>query len=210
MAPKKKEHNNDLTNPVIQHYQNGDSQREIAAKTLLLGTTVEYMIEKYKSTKCIGNLFGRGRRRKTTATTDRLIQRKVKLDRRKSASSVKVKIENELGIPLHVLKSRSTGRFQQENTGNQRNVEAVFRSEIFRTFFRRVPINSCSFRQETAGNHLEKIRNNFRLEYGFRFPLISRIFLREPAISSSLPCRFLQYPVTGMIVLDRYNSKSSA
>ena len=60
------------------------------------------MIEKYKSTKCIGNAFGRGRRRKTTATTDRLIQHKVKLDRRKSASAVKVKIENELEISLHV------------------------------------------------------------------------------------------------------------
>ena len=99
MAPKKKEHNNDLRNLVIYHYQNGDSQREIAAKTLLPRTTVQYMIEKYKSTKCIGNLFERGR---TRITKDRLIQRKVKLDRRKSASAVKVEIENELGISLHV------------------------------------------------------------------------------------------------------------
>ena len=60
------------------------------------------MIEKYKSTKCIGNLFELGCRRKTTATTDRLIQYKVKLDRRKSASAVKVEIENGLGISLHV------------------------------------------------------------------------------------------------------------
>ena len=50
----------------------------------------------------MGNLFGRARRRKATATTDRLIQRKVKLDRRKSASAVKVEIENELRISLHV------------------------------------------------------------------------------------------------------------
>ena len=35
MAPKKKEHNNDLRNLGIQHYQNGDSQREIAPKALL-------------------------------------------------------------------------------------------------------------------------------------------------------------------------------
>ena len=35
MAPKKKEHNNDLRNLVIQHYQNGDSQQEIAPKALL-------------------------------------------------------------------------------------------------------------------------------------------------------------------------------
>ena len=57
------------------------------------------MIEKYKSTKCRANLFGRARTRKTT---DRLIQRKVKLDRRKSASAVKVEIENGLGISLYV------------------------------------------------------------------------------------------------------------
>ena len=46
MAAKKKEHKNDLRNLVIQHYQNDDSQREIAAKTLLPRTTVQYIIEK--------------------------------------------------------------------------------------------------------------------------------------------------------------------
>ena len=46
MAPKKKEHKNDLRNLRIQRYQNGDSQREIAAKTLLSRTTLQYMIEK--------------------------------------------------------------------------------------------------------------------------------------------------------------------
>ena len=48
MAPKKKEHNNDLRNLVIQHYhyQNGGSQRGIAAETLLPRATVQYMIEK--------------------------------------------------------------------------------------------------------------------------------------------------------------------
>ena len=60
------------------------------------------MVDKYQSTKCIGNLFGRGRKRKTRTTTDRLIQRKLKLVRRKSAFMVKIKIENELGISLHV------------------------------------------------------------------------------------------------------------
>ena len=46
MASKKKEHNNDLRNLVIHHYQNGGSQLEIAAKILLPRTTVQYMIEK--------------------------------------------------------------------------------------------------------------------------------------------------------------------
>ena len=61
------------------------------------------MVDKYKSTKCIGHLFGRARStRKTRATTDRLIQHKLKLVRRKSPSVVKVEIENELRVSLHV------------------------------------------------------------------------------------------------------------
>ena len=88
MAPKKKEHSNDLRTLVIKHYLNGDSQREIGKKVMLSRETVRSMINKYKNTKCIGNLFGRGRKRKTTATTDRLIQRKLKVDRRKSAGTV--------------------------------------------------------------------------------------------------------------------------
>ncbi|CAF3080826.1 unnamed protein product [Rotaria socialis] len=101
MALKKKEHSNDIRTLVIKHYQNGDSQRDILSKALLPRSTVEYIIKKYKMTKCIGNLLGRGRKRKTTATTDRLIQRKLKLNRRKSASAVKIEIEKELGISLH-------------------------------------------------------------------------------------------------------------
>ena len=56
------------------------------------------MVDKYKSTKCIDHLFGRVRIRKT----NRLIQRKLKLVRRKSASMVKIEIENEREISLHV------------------------------------------------------------------------------------------------------------
>ena len=65
MAPKKKENINDLRTLVIRHYQNGDSLSEIAAKTLLSRSTVQYMVDKYKLTKCIGHLFGRGGKRKT-------------------------------------------------------------------------------------------------------------------------------------------------
>ena len=102
MAPKKKEYTNDLRTLVIRHYQNGDLLSEIVAKTLLSRTTVQYMVDKYKSTTCIGHLFGCAGKRKTRATTDRLIQRKLKLIRRKSASMVKIEIENELGISLHI------------------------------------------------------------------------------------------------------------
>ena len=102
MAPKKKEHSNDLRTLVIRHYQNGDSLSEIAAKTLLSRSTIQYMVDKYESTKYISNLFGCARKRKTRATTDRLIQRKLKLVRRKSTSMVKIEIENELRVSLHV------------------------------------------------------------------------------------------------------------
>lgn len=51
MAPKKKEHSTDLRALVVQQYQSGDSQREIAKKTLLPRETVRYMIKKYKETK---------------------------------------------------------------------------------------------------------------------------------------------------------------
>ena len=106
MAPKKREHSNDLRTLVTRHYQNGDSLSEIAAKTLLSRSTVQCMVDKYKSTKCIRNLSGRARKRKTRETTNRLIQRKLKLYRRKSASTVKIEIENKLGISLHVYTIR--------------------------------------------------------------------------------------------------------
>ena len=107
MAPKKKQHSNDLRTLVIRHYQNGDSLGEIAAKTLLSRSTVQYMIDKYKSTKCIDHLFGLVRKRKT----DRLIQRKLKFHRRKSPSMVKVEIENERGISscVDTIRKRAHG-----------------------------------------------------------------------------------------------------
>ena len=40
MVSKKKEHSNEMRTLVIKHYQNGDSQREIAAKTFLPRETI--------------------------------------------------------------------------------------------------------------------------------------------------------------------------
>ena len=65
---------------------------------LLSRLAVQSIIKKYKNTKCIGNLFGRGRKPKTTSMTDRLIQRKLKIDRRKSARTVTSELEKDLGI----------------------------------------------------------------------------------------------------------------
>ena len=101
MAPTKKEYSNDLRTLVIKHYLNGDSQREIVNKVLLSRSTVQSIIQKYKNTKCIGNLLGRGGKRKTMATTDRLIQRKLKLDHRKSARTIIFEFEKDLGILIN-------------------------------------------------------------------------------------------------------------
>ena len=81
MAPrKKKEYSNDLREVVIKHFFNGNSEHEIACTVLIPRSSVNYMITKYKSMKYIGNMIGRGRKRKTT---HRIIQRKIKTDRRK-------------------------------------------------------------------------------------------------------------------------------
>ena len=97
---KKKEYSNDLREVVIKHFLNGDSEREISRKVLIPRTSVHYMITKYKSTTCIGNIIGRSRKRKTAIHTDRVIQHKIKTNRRISSSSVKVEPQNELNITI--------------------------------------------------------------------------------------------------------------
>ena len=47
------------------------------------------------------NLSDRGRKQKTTASVDRIIQRKIQVDRRKSAATIKIEIERELDVFIH-------------------------------------------------------------------------------------------------------------
>ena len=98
MTPKNKEHFNDLRELVIKHFLDGDSERETDKKVLIPRDSVQCIIGKYESTKSIGNLKGRGRRRKISTNTDHILQRKVKTNRRKSVASVKFELENELKI----------------------------------------------------------------------------------------------------------------
>ena len=102
MAPRKKDHSNDLRSLVTKYYQNEDSQREVSTKVLLPRETIRYIIRRYKEIKCIGNVFERVRKRKTTTATDRLIVCKIKSNRRLSAHKVKTEIESELRISLNV------------------------------------------------------------------------------------------------------------
>lgn len=59
------------------------------------------IIQKLKKTKFILNLSGHGRKRKMTVAVGWIIQRKIKVDRRKSASLVKSEIQKKLGISFH-------------------------------------------------------------------------------------------------------------
>ena len=114
MIRKRKEHSNDFRSRVIKHFQNGNSQRKTATKTLLPREMVRDIINKYKRTKCIGNLFDRGRKEKTTTTTDRTIQYILKKDRRTSPEKVTAEIKKQLDISLSA---------QSEHTKSKCSVE---------------------------------------------------------------------------------------
>ena len=80
---------------------------------LLNRSTVQSIIKKYKNTKCIGNLFGCDRKSKTTLTTGRLNQQKLKLDRRKSVHTVTSELEKD----LRILISESTVKRRAHGVG---------------------------------------------------------------------------------------------
>ena len=69
-------------------------------------TSVHYMITKYKSTNCIGNIIGRDRKRKTAIHTNRVIQRKIKKNRRMSSSFVTVELKSKLNSTISETKVR--------------------------------------------------------------------------------------------------------
>ena len=93
MTPRRHEYSIDIRQKVIQKFLNDDSQRQIATDMLLPRISVQKMINKYEATKCLGHLAGRGKKWETTIRMDRLIQHKLKCDRRKSAPIVKTELE---------------------------------------------------------------------------------------------------------------------
>ena len=76
------------------------------------------ILAEYKKTKCIANTFGRGRKRKTTKHIDQAIQRKVKVDRQKSAPSIRQEIAHERGVII----SNQTVRHRLRKIGFYRRV----------------------------------------------------------------------------------------
>ena len=74
---------------------------------------MQSITKKYKNTKCIGNLFGRGCKRKTIPTKEPLIQRKLRFDQRKSARTVTSELEKD----LRILVSESTVKRRAHEVG---------------------------------------------------------------------------------------------
>ena len=107
MIRKRKEYSNDFRSLVIKHFQNRNSQRKTAIKTLLPREMVRNIINKYKRTKCIGNLFDRGRKEKTTTTIDRTIQRILKKDGRTSPEKMAAEIKKQLDISVSAQNVRN-------------------------------------------------------------------------------------------------------
>ena len=100
---------------VIKHYLNGDSERQFATKMLIPCSSINSIITKHKKTKYIGNMLGAGRKLKASVNVARIIQRKIKVDRRKSAPSAKVELQSkhEITISDQTVHQRSheVGRF---------------------------------------------------------------------------------------------------
>ena len=97
---KFKEYSNDLRNLVIKHFLSGFSDRDITHKVLIRRKSIRYIISKYKSTKCIRNIIGRGRKTKTTAHVDRSIGRKIMVNRRISSTRIKAELQSELNVAI--------------------------------------------------------------------------------------------------------------
>ena len=96
----------------------------MVTKTLLPRETVRDIVNKYKRTKCIGNLFSGGRKTKATTTTDRTIQRILKKDRRTLAEKVATEIKKQLDIPLNA-QSASESSTRNRNGRSSGSEEAV-------------------------------------------------------------------------------------
>ncbi len=108
-----------------------------------------------------------------------------------------------------VPRSRSTGRFRQENTGNQWNMETVFQPDRLCIFSIDFWLASRSFRQETPVNHRKK-SENFPVGILLPFLIIFWTFSKGSSDFSAsfrlVPVKFQLFSVAEIIVLCSSNS----
>ncbi|XP_072766507.1 uncharacterized protein [Anoplolepis gracilipes] len=85
-----------LRKVVVKLSREGKTSREISAKLLSIGkTTVNYIINKFKTTGSVADRPRSDRPRKTTARVDKLIRRKSVVDVRKTAGMIAQELRDE-------------------------------------------------------------------------------------------------------------------
>ena len=97
---KKKEYSDNQRQTVVKYFLNGDSEHEIARKMIIPPTSIDYVIAKYKKQNVFRILSVEIVNERWLCSLDRVMERKVNVDQRKSASSVKAEIEVELRINI--------------------------------------------------------------------------------------------------------------
>ena len=99
---KTKEHSIDIRDLVIQHWEDKESgiisERKIAEWVQIPKSTVHDIISKYKKTKLIKNIKGRGRKQTFTDRQKKSIIGKVIANPRLSAPKIADEIKNDIGI----------------------------------------------------------------------------------------------------------------
>lgn len=97
---KKHELSRDLRQKIIKFHQDGLSVRKIGIRLDLAWSTVQYIIRKYKKSGLVVNADGRGRKRKTTATTDRYIKQLAMKDRKMSAVKIAAEVQKATSVEI--------------------------------------------------------------------------------------------------------------
>ena len=82
--------------------EEGYTQREIAARVGCSGGSVSDMLKKQRLTGSVNDAQIPGRRRKTSEREDRIIVRKSKSNRFKTAPEIKVEMQNEHALSVSV------------------------------------------------------------------------------------------------------------
>ena len=102
--------------------QEGYTQREIAARVGCSEGSVSDMLKKQRLTGSVNDAQIPGRRRKTSEREDRIIVRKSKSNRFKTALEIKVEMQNEHALSVSVSTTKEgLGRLVLKGTSPEKN-----------------------------------------------------------------------------------------
>ena len=91
---KLRETSREIREKVIKFNDEGMSTRQIARRLDLPKSTAHNILLKFKKTGAVANVAGRGRKRKTSQRTDRLIKQLAMKNRKTSAAKIATEVKN--------------------------------------------------------------------------------------------------------------------